>query len=185
MTKKQKYLYIVLPIFIFTFIINFYVKDDNSPPSVKEYLFNDFEKAEYQVKDLVTGDVLGDFYLTGDENKSFSINSKSTFGKLMIGEFGREYAYNEIDLSKIEINKNKCKNLEFYTGKVGDWYTVVIMILDNKDYREFYPSENNRYLFYILKNSNYNFSIKDESVYNLYLSFNADLSYMIYAAILE
>ena len=36
------------------------MKDDNSPPSVKEYLFNDFEKAEYQVKDLVTGDVLGD-----------------------------------------------------------------------------------------------------------------------------
>ena len=60
MTTKQKFLYICLPIFIFTFIINFYVKDDNSPPSVKEYLFNDFEKAEYQVKDLVTGDVLGD-----------------------------------------------------------------------------------------------------------------------------
>ena len=70
-------------------------------------LFNDFEKAEYQVKDLVTGDVLGDFYLTGDENKSFSINGKSSFGKLMMGEFGREYAYSEIDLSKIEINKNK------------------------------------------------------------------------------
>ena len=48
------------------------MKDDNSPPSVKEYLFNDFEKAEYQVKDLVTGDVLGDFYLTGDENMNLS-----------------------------------------------------------------------------------------------------------------
>ena len=60
MTTKQKFLYICLPIFIFTFIINFYVKDDTSPPSVKEYLFNNFEKAEYQVKDLVTGDVLGD-----------------------------------------------------------------------------------------------------------------------------
>ena len=107
MTTKQKFLYICLPIFIFTFIINFYVKDDNSPPSVKEYLFNDFEKAEYQVKDLVTGDVLGDFYLTGDENKSFSINSKSTFGKLMMGEFGWEYDYGEIDLSNIEINKKK------------------------------------------------------------------------------
>ena len=184
MATKQKYLYIVLPIFILNIIINFYVKDDNSPPSVKEYLFNDFEKAEYQVKDLVTGDVLGDFYLTGDENKSFSINSKSTFGKLMMGEFGREYAYSEIDLSNIEINKNNCKNLEFYTGKIGDWYSVVIKSLDKNDYHDYYKSENRRYLLLILKNSDYNFSTKDESVYDLYVSFNIDFN-TIYAAILE
>ena len=184
MTTKQKFLYICLPIFIFTFIINFYVKDDNSPPSVKEYLFNDFEKAEYQVKDLVTGDVLGDFYLTGDENKSFSINSKSTFGKLMIGEFGWEYDYGEIDLSNIEINKNKCKNLEFYTGKIGDWYSVVIKSLDKNDYHDYYKSENRRYLLLILKNSDYNFSTKDESVYDLYVSFNMSFN-TIYATILE
>ena len=121
MTKKQKYLYIVLPIFILNIIINFYVKDDNTHPPVKEYLLNDFEKTEYQVKDLVTGEVLGGFNLTVDENISFSINGKSSFGKLMIGEFGWEYDYGEIDLSNIEINKNKCKNLEFYTGKIGDW----------------------------------------------------------------
>ena len=60
MTTKQKYLYIVLPFFILNIIINFYVKDDNSHPPVKEYLLNDFEKTEYQVKDLVTGEVLGD-----------------------------------------------------------------------------------------------------------------------------
>lgn len=184
MTTKQKFLYICLPIFIFTFIINFYVKDDNSPPSVKEYLFNDFEKAEYQVKDLVTGDVLGDFYLTGDENKSFSINSKSTFGKLMMGEFGWEYDYGEIDLSNIEINKNKCKNIEFYTGKIGDWYSVVIKSLDKNDYHDYYKSENRRYLLLILKNSDYNFSTKDESVYDLYVSFNMNFN-TIYAAILE
>ena len=184
MTTKQKFLYICLPIFIFTFIINFYVKDDNSPPSVKEYLFNDFEKAEYQVKDLVTGDVLGDFYLTGDENKSFSINSKSTFGKLMMGEFGWEYDYGEIDLSNIEINKNKCKNLEFYTGKIGDWYSVVIKSLDKNDYHDYYKSENRRYLLLILKNSDYNFSTKDESVYDLYVSFNMSFN-TIYATILE
>ena len=121
MTKKQKYLYIVLPIFILNIIINFYVKDDNTHPPVKEYLLNDFEKTEYQVKDLVTGEVLGGFNLTVDENISFSINGKSSVGKLMIGEFGWEYDYGEIDLSNIEINKNKCKNLEFYTGKIGDW----------------------------------------------------------------
>lgn len=111
MTKKQKYLYIVLPIFILNIIINFYVKDDNTHPPVKEYLLNDFEKAEYQVKDLVTGEVLGGFNLTVDENISFSINGKSSFGKLMMGEFGREYAYSEIDLSNIEINK---KNLRIF-----------------------------------------------------------------------
>ena len=184
MTKKQKYLYMVLPFFILNIIINFYVKDDNTHPPVKEYLLNDFEKTEYQVKDLVTGEVLGGFNLTVDENISFSINGKSSFGKLMIGKFGWEYDYGEIDLSKIEINKNKCKNLEFYTGKIGDWYSVVIKSLDKNDYHDYYKSENRRYLLLILKNSDYNFSTKDESVYDLYVSFNIDFN-TIYAAILE
>ena len=102
----------------------------------------------------------------------------------MIGEFGWEYDYGEIDLSNIEINKNKCKNLEFYTGKIGDWYSVVIKSLDKNDYHDYYKSENRRYLLLILKNSDYNFSTKDESVYDLYVSFNMDFN-TIYAAILE
>ena len=113
MTKKQKYLYIVLPFFILNIIINFYVKDDNTHPPVKEYLLNDFEKTEYQVKDLVTGEVLGGFNLTVDENISFSINGKSSFGKLMIGEFGWEYDYGEIDLSNITNSSPSNNILDF------------------------------------------------------------------------
>ena len=58
--------------------------------------------------------------------------------------------------------------MEFYSGKVGDWHSVVIMSLDNHDYQDFYKSQNRkRYLFYLLKNGDYNFSTKDASVYNL------------------
>ena len=104
----------------------------------------------------------------------------------MIGEYGDLYQYEEIKLNEIKIEKKKCKNLDFYTGKVGDWHTVVIMSLDNNDYCEYYKSNNKRrYLFYLLKNGDYNFSTKSSSVYDVYTSFGASIKNMRYAAILE
>ena len=104
----------------------------------------------------------------------------------MIGEYGDLYQYEKIKLDEIKIEKKKCKNLDFYTGKVGDWHTVVIMSLDNNDYCEYYKSNNKRrYLFYLLKNGDYNFSTKSSSVYDVYTSFGASLTDMRYAAILE
>ncbi len=104
----------------------------------------------------------------------------------MIGEYGDLYQYEKIKLDKIKIEKKKCKNLDFYSGKVGDWNTVVIMSLDNNDYCEYYKSNNKRrYLFYLLKNGDYNFSIKDISVYDAYICFGSSLTDMKYAAILE
>ena len=104
----------------------------------------------------------------------------------MIGEYGDSYHYTKIDLNNIKIEKQKCKNLEFYNGKVGDWHTAVVMSLDNNDYCEYYKSDNRRrYLFYLLKNGDYNFSTKDVSVYDLYVAFAASLTGMKYAAILE
>ena len=100
MTKKQKFLYIRLPIFIFGFIINFYVKDDNSSPPVKEYTFNDFEKTEYQVKHLTTGDPLGEFHLSGDDNIYFSMYGKANSVPVIIGTIEEKYKYESILLSK-------------------------------------------------------------------------------------
>ena len=67
---------------------------------------------------------------------------------------------------KKNIKKIKCKNLEFYTGKVGDWHSVVIISLDKNDYYEYYRSDNKRYLLCVIKNSDYNFCINDASVYD-------------------
>ena len=184
MTKKQKFLYIRLPIFIFGFIINFYVKDDNSSPPVREYKFNDFEKTEYQVKHLTTGDPLGEFHLSGDDNIYFSMYGKANSVPVIIGTIEEKYKYESILLSKKNIKKIKCKNLEFYTGKVGDWHSVVIISLDKNDYYEYYRSDNKRYLLCVIKNSDYNFCINDASVYDLYIGFRVD-SDMRYAAILE
>ena len=58
---------------------------------------------------------------------------------------------------KKNIKKIKCKNLEYYTGKVGDWHSVVIISLDKNDYYEYYKSDNKRYLLCVIKNSDYNF----------------------------
>ena len=116
----------------------------------------------------------------------FDISAGNSYGTLMIGEYGDLYKYEKIDLHKIPIEKQKCKNLEFYSGKVGDWNTVVIMSLDNNDSCEYYKSSNKRrYLFYLLKDGDYNFSTKDTSVYDAYSSFGASIKEMRYAAILE
>ncbi len=187
MKTWQKYLFIYIPIGIFCCLINFCAKKDSKTPYVEYHLFHEFEKNEYNVNDLVTGNNLGkiDFSIE-NEDVFFDISAKNSFGTLMIGEYGDLYQYEKIQLDKIKIDKKKYKNLEFYSGKVGDWNTVVIMSLDNNDYCEYYNSNNKRrYLFYLLKNGDYNFSTKDASVYNLYLGFSASIKDMRYAAILE
>lgn len=114
----------------------------------------------------------------------FDLHAEEISGSFMVGSRVNYYQYPKIELIKIE--KIKRKNLDFYTGKVGDWHSVVIMSLDNHDYHDFYKSQNRRrYLFFLLKNGDYNFSTKDSSVYNLYSAFCASIKDMKYAAILE
>ena len=187
MKTWQKYLFIYIPIGIFCCLINFCAKKDSKTPYVEYHLLHDFDKNEYNVNDIVTGKNLGKIYFSIDtEEVYFSISAENSSGTLMIGEYGDQYNYSKTELKRIKIEKLKCKNLEFYSGKVGDWDTVVIMSLDNHDYCEYYKSNNKRrYLFYLLKNGDYNFSTKDPSVYNVYSSFGASISEMKYAAILE
>ena len=141
---------------------------------MREYKFNDFEKTEYQVKHLTTGDPLGEFHLSGDDNIYFSMYGKANSVMSIIGTIEDKYKYESILLSKKNIKKIKCKNLEFYTGKVGDWHSVVIISLDKNDYYEYYRSDNKRYLLCVIKNSDYNFCINDASVYDLYIGFRVD-----------
>lgn len=187
MKTWQKYLFIYIPIGIFCCLINYCAKKDSKAPYAEYHLLHDFEKNEYNVNDLVTGNNLGKIYFSiNNEEISFKISADNSTGTLFIGEYGDLYQYEKIELDKIKIDKKKCKNLEFYSGKVGDWHSVVIMSLDSHDYHDFYKSQNRkRYLFYLLKNGDYNFSTKDASVYNLYLGFSASIKDMRYAAILE
>ena len=188
MKAWKRYLFITLPLSILASIINFYVKDDTTPPPVEEYTLIEFEKDEYQIRDMVTGDNLGSFFISKDcDELFFTLFGASCSGTLMIGEYGDEYDFMSIIEDMIKIEKIKCKNLEFYAGKVGDWHTAVIMSLDRNDFYEYYKSDGNRYLLYILKNGDYNFSVKDDSVYDLYLSFGTSIigGDMRYAAILE
>lgn len=43
----------VLPLFILGRMIDFGINDDTRPPPVKDYPLIEFEKEEYQVKDMV------------------------------------------------------------------------------------------------------------------------------------
>lgn len=187
MKTWKKYMLIYIPIGLFCCFINFYAKKDNRAPYVEYHLLYELDKTEYLVNDIVTGKNLGKIYFSIDtEEVYFSISAENSSGTLMIGEYGDPYHYSTIELDRIKIEKHKCKNLEFYSGKVGDWNTVVIMSLDNHDYCEYYKSNNKRrYLFYLLKNSDYHFSTKDESVYDLYSGFSAFVKTMKYASILE
>ena len=187
MKTWKKYLFIYIPIGIFYCIINFCVKKDNKTPRTKFYLFNDLEKEYYSVNDCFSGKELGTiFFYIDNDNLFFDIDSKETSGTFLIGNYKNYYNFSDIKIDNIKIEKQKCKNLEFYSGKVGDWYTVVIMSLDNHDYHGYYKSENKRrYLFYLLKNGDYNFSTKDVSVYDVYVAFAASMTDMKYAAILE
>lgn len=187
MKTWQKYLFIYIPIGIFCCLINFCAKKDSKTPYAEYHLFNDFEKNEYSAKDLYTGTTIGEFIFSNDNEQSFfDLHAEEISGSFMIGSRENYYQYPKIELNKIKIEKIKRKNLDFYTGKVGDWHSVVIMSLDNHDYHDFYKSQNRRrYLFFLLKNGDYNFSTKDSSVYNLYSAFCASIKDMKYAAILE
>ncbi|MBQ8680451.1 MAG: hypothetical protein IJ530_11920 [Treponema sp.] len=187
MKTWQKYLFIYIPIGFFCCFINFCAKKDNRAPYVEYHLLHELDKTEYSVNDLVTGKNLGKINFSIDNDEViFDISAEAVSGTLMIGEYGDLYQYSNIDLTTIKVQKQKCKILDFYSGKVGDWNTVVIMSLDNNDLCEYYKSSNKRrYLFYLLKNGDYNFSIKDTSVYDAYSSFGASIKEMRYAAILE
>ena len=187
MKTWQKYLFFYIPIGIFCCLINFCAKKDSKTPYAEYHLFNDFEKNEYSAKDLYTGTTIGEFIFSNDNEQSFfDLYADEISGSYIVGSSENYYQYPKIELNRIEIEKKKCKNLDFYTGKVGEWHSVVIMSLDNHDYQNFYKSQNRkRYLFFILKNGDYNFSTKDASVYNLYLGFSASIKDMRYAAILE
>ena len=187
MKTWKKYLFIYIPIGIFCCIINFCIKKDNKTPYAKYHLLYEFDKTEYAVNDLYSGKNLGKInYVINNEEIFFDFHAKESYGKFFIGSTENLYRYTKSHLNNIKIEKQKCKNLEFYSGKVGDWYTVVIMSLDNHDYHGYYKSENKRrYLFYLLKNGDYNFSTKDGSVYDVYSAFSASRTGMKYAAILE
>ena len=186
----KKNIYIILPLYILGRIIDFGINDDTRPPPVKDYPLIEFEKEEYQVKDMVTGKVLGSFKLSkeGDELFLLEVYGDPCSGTLMKGEYGYEYEFNSMYEFDVKLEKITCKNLEFYTGKSSDlWYTIVIMSLDKYDYVEYYTSENNRYLFYIIKDGDYNFATKDSAVYDLYIGMGSSIigGDMRYAAILE
>ena len=185
----KKYVYFILPLYILGRIIDFGINDDTRPPPVKDYPLIEFEKEEYQVKDMVTGKVLGSFKLSkeGDELFLLEVYGAPCSGTLMSGEYGYEYEFNGMYEFDVKLEKITCKNLEFYAGKASElWYTIVIMSLDKYDYVEYYTSENNRYLFYIIEEGDYNFATKDSAVYDLYVGFNASLENSEgYAAILE
>lgn len=187
MKTWKKYLLIYIPIGLFCCFINFCAKKDNRAPYVEYHLLHELDKTKYSVNDLVTGKNLGKINFSIDNDEViFDISAEAVSGTLMIGEYGDLYQYSNIDLTNIKVQKQKCKNLDFYSGKVGDWNTIVIMSLDNNDSCEYYKSKNKqRYLFYLLKNSDYHFSTKDESVYDLYSGFSAFVKTMKYASILE
>lgn len=187
MKTWQRYVFIYIPIGIFCCIINFCAKNDDRPPYAKYHLLHEFEKNEYSVKDLVTGSNLGELILHKEGDMlSFDIDGEKTEGILMCGEYRTPYDYEYLILEDIKIERLKNKNLEFYAGNVGYWYSVVIMDLDEYDYEEYYKSDNKkRYLFYLLKTGDYNFSTKDDSVYDVYSAFGSSIKDMKYAALLE
>ena len=189
MKAWKRYLFITLPLSILASIINFYVKDDTTPPPVEEYTLIEFEKDEYQIKDMVTGEVLGYFKLSKEGDELFLLEADGAHcSGTLISSYEKNYKYEDIYEFDVKLEKITCKNLEFYAGKSSGllWYTIVIMSLDKYDYREFYFSENNRYLFYLIKDGDYNFATKDSAVYDLYVGFNASLENSEgYAAILE
>lgn len=187
MKAWKEYIFIYIPIGIFCCVINFCVKKDNKSPNVRQYFFYEFEKNEYSMNDLYSGNKLGNISLCMDNGEiSFSLYADETSGKYLVGTTENIYLYEKIALNDIMLEKKKYKNVEFYSGKVGDWYTAVIVSLDRFDYSEYYKSNNkNRYLLYIMKNGDYNFSIKDISVYDAYICFGSSLTDMRYAAILE
>lgn len=111
MKAWKRYLFITLPLSILAFIINFYVKDDTTPPPVEEYTLIEFEKDEYQIRDMVTGDNLGSFFISKDADELFfTLFGASCSGTLMIGEYGDEYDFMSIIEDMIKIEKIKCKN---------------------------------------------------------------------------
>ena len=132
MKTWQKYLFIYIPIGIFCCLINFCAKKDNKTPYAEYHLFNDFEKNEYSAKDLYTGTTIGEFIFSNDNEQSFfDFYAEEISGSYMVGSRENYYQYPKIELNKTKIEKIKCKNWGFYTGKVGEWHSVVIMSLDN------------------------------------------------------
>lgn len=143
MQTWKKYLLIYIPIGLFCCFINFCAKKDNRAPYVEYHLLHELDKTEYSVNDLVTGKNLGKINFSIDNDEViFDISAEAVSGTLMIGEYGDLYQYSNIDLTNIKVQKQKCKNLDFYSGKVGDWNTIVIMSLDNNDSCEYYKSKN-------------------------------------------
>ena len=185
----KKYVYFILPLYILGRIIDFGINDDTRSPPVKDYPLIEFEKEEYQIKDMVTGVVLGYFKLSKEGDELFLLEADGApCSGTLISSYEKNYKYEDIYEFDVKLEKITCKNLEFYAGKSSGllWYTIVIMSLDKYDYREFYFSENNRYLFYLIKDGDYNFATKDSAVYDLYVGFNASLENSEgYAAILE
>lgn len=173
MKSYKKYLCIYLPIALLCLLINHLKKHDDTPANIPYHLFFDFEKDEYDVKDLVTGEKIGDISLK-KENNSFYIDfyTKATAGILKGSVIESKYNYQELKLNNFLLEKHTDKNLEYFSGKINDLFSVVIFTLEDSDYRNFYRSNNKkRYLFFIVKNSYLNFFINDESVHDLYTSF--------------
>lgn len=54
----------------------------------------------------------------------FDLHAEEISGSFMVGSRVNYYQYPKIEL--IKIVKIKRKNLDFYTGKVGDWHSVGI-----------------------------------------------------------
>ena len=69
----------------------------------------------------IIGNNLGKINFSIDNDEViFDISADAVSGTLMIGEYGDLYQYSNIDLTNIKVQKQKCKNLDFYSGKVGD-----------------------------------------------------------------
>ena len=183
MKKWQKYFYIQIPIALLILIRSF-IPENNKSPQESYHFLTEFTKTEYSVRDMANGQLLGNLFI--EDKLHITFFGEKANGVLKIASYSDVYNYDTYSFDDLIFEKKIIKNLEFYTAKLGDWYTVIIFNLDKKDGYEFYKSEaSERYIFIILENGEYNFSVNDDSVYDLYAGFCAPMFDSKYAALLE
>ena len=122
MKAWKEYIFIYIPIGIFCCVINFCVKKDNKSPNVRQYFFYEFEKNEYSMNDLYSGNKLGNISLCMYNGEiSFSLSADETSGKYLVGTTENIYLYEKIALN--DISTGASNDIEVATQIAKDMIT--------------------------------------------------------------